>query len=71
MNKYECRGCGENATNVANIVPTLRYASAIAVVDGSLAATLGEAEETDDLRRRFVWQCQRCGQEGYSRRGRA
>lgn len=38
----------------------------ITVVDGSLAATLAEAEETDDLGRRFVWQCQRCGNEGYS-----
>lgn len=64
MNQFVCRDCGDYATNVANIVPTIRYAVAIVVLDGDLTATLGEAEESGGDVHDFIWQCQSCGRDG-------
>jgi len=44
----------------------MRFVSAIQVSDRSLTAELAAAQEVDDPRDGFVWQCQACGNGGHS-----
>ena len=66
MVAFKCRVCGADSTHVSNIQPTMRFVSAIQVSDRSLTAELAAAQEVDDPRDGFVWQCQACGNGGHS-----
>lgn len=66
MDSFVCRGCGADAEEIANIVPTVRQVTSIALVDGSLTASLNDSVEIEDAPDGFVWQCQSCGHDGYT-----
>ncbi len=66
MAAFKCSECGADATDIANIQPTIRFVSAVDIRDGSLNAELAAAQEIDDPRDGSIWQCQACGNEGDS-----